>query len=98
MLVLKPFSYLQRKYHALCACFLKPPWLVTLIPHSQISIYISFQIEWNMIVVADFLWILNQIEFQLVQDRKTNCHYYNILFNLKGNGNFVYLILYLNAP
>ena len=36
-------------------------------------ISISFQIEWDMIVVTVFLSILNQIEFHLVQkiERKT---------------------------
>jgi len=37
-------------------------------------ISISFQIEWDMIMVTVFLSILNQIEFHLVQNRKENCH------------------------
>jgi len=46
---------------------------------------ISFQIEWDLIVVSVFLSILNQIEFHLVQNRKENCHHDHIPFNLKEN-------------
>ena len=48
-------------------------------------VYISFQIEWDMIVMTVFLSILNQGEFNLVQNRKKNCHDNHIPFNLKGN-------------
>ena len=37
-----------------------------------------------MIVVTVFLSILNQMEIQLVQNRKENCHHDHIPFNLKG--------------
>ena len=36
------------------------------------------------------LSILNQMEFYLVQNRKENCHYDHIPFNVKGNGNIVF--------
>ena len=35
---------------------------------------------------------LNHIEFHLVQNRKENCHYDHILFNLKGNGNIIFSV------
>ena len=41
-------------------------WLVT----EKNYISISFQIEWDMIVVTVFLLILNQMEFHLVQNRR----------------------------
>ena len=52
--------------------------------------YISFFIEWDMIVVTVLLSILNQMEFNLVQIRKENCRHDHIPFNLKGNGNPVF--------
>ena len=39
---------------------------------------ISFQIEWDMIVVTVFLSILNQMEIHLVENRKENCHHDHI--------------------
>ena len=42
-----------------------------------------------MIVVRDFLPILKQIEFHLVQNRQGNCHHDHIPFNVKGIGNIV---------
>ena len=60
--------------------------------HWENSYYISFQIEWDMIVVTVFLSILNQMEFYLVQNRKKNCHYDYIPFNLKGNGILVFSV------
>ena len=49
-------------------------------------------IEWDMIVVTVFLSILNQMEFNLVQNRKENCNHDHIPFNLKGNGNIVFSV------
>ena len=46
-------------------------------------ISISFQIEWDMIVITVFLSILNQMEFSLVQNRKENCHHDHMPFNFK---------------
>ena len=45
-----------------------------------------------MVVVTDFLSILNQVEFFLVQNRKENCHHDIIPFNVKGNGNIVFSV------
>ena len=42
--------------------------------HWENYISISFQIEWDMFVVTDFLSILNQMEFHLVHNPKENCH------------------------
>ena len=53
--------------------------------HWENYIYISFQIEWNMIVVPVFLSILNQMEFHLVRNGKENSHHGHIPFHLKGN-------------
>ena len=64
--------------------------------HWENSIFISFQIEWNMIVVTDFLSNLNQMEFYLVQNRKENSHHNHIPFNVKGNENRVFSV-YENA-
>ena len=55
-------------------------------------ISISFQIEWDMIVVTVFISILNQIKFHLVQNRKEDCHHDHIPFNLKGIGNVVFSV------
>ena len=55
-------------------------------------ISISFQIEWDMIVVTVFLSILNQLDFHLVQNIKENCHHDYILFNMKGNGNIIFSV------
>ena len=57
----------------------------------------SFQIEWDMMVVTVFLSILNQIEFHLNQNRKENCHYDHIPYNLKGNGNIVFSVYQLRC-
>ena len=40
-----------------------------------------------MILVRVFVSILNQMEFQLVQNRQDNCYCDHIPFNLKGNEN-----------
>ena len=57
----------------------------------RIYIFISSQIEWNMVVVTVFPSILfNQMEFNLVHNREENCHLVHILFNLKGNGNLLF--------
>ena len=58
---------------------------------SENCIFVSFQIERNMIVATVFLSILIQIEFQLVKSRKENCRHDHIPFNVKGNGNIVFL-------
>ena len=58
--------------------------------NQNISISISFQMEWDMIVVAVFSSILNQMEFHLVQDRMENCHHDHIPFNVKGNGDTIF--------
>ena len=55
------------------------------------SYYISFQIEWDMIVETVFLSILNQMEFYLVQNRKENRHHDHIPFSVNGNENIVFL-------
>ena len=60
--------------------------------HWENYISISFQIEWDMIMVTVFLSILNQMNFHLVQNRKENCHHDHISFNLKGNGNIVFSV------
>ena len=57
--------------------------------HWENYVSISFNIEWDIIVVTVFLLILNQMEFHLVQNRKENCHHDHIPFNVKGNGNVV---------
>ena len=56
------------------------------------SYTISFQIEWDMIVVTVFHSILNLMEFHLAQNRKENCHHDHIPFNLKGNGILAYSV------
>ena len=48
---------------------------------------ISYHIEWDMIVVTVFLSTLNQMKFQLGQNRKEYCHHDHIPFNVIGNGN-----------
>ena len=53
--------------------------------HWEIYISISFQIEWDMIVVTVLLSILNQMEFHLVQNRKEN---YPIQFEMNWNTSF----------
>ena len=45
-----------------------------------------------MIMVTVLLSILNQMEFHLVQNRKENCHYDHIPFNVKGNGRIVFSV------
>ena len=53
---------------------------------------ISFQIEWDMIVATVFLSIFNQMEINLVKNRKENCRHDHIRFNLKGNGILVFSV------
>ena len=49
---------------------------------------ISFQIEWDMIVVTVFLSILNTNGIPFGSENRTeNCHHDHIPFNLRGNGN-----------
>ena len=48
--------------------------------------------EWNMIVVTVFFSILNQMEFNLVQNRKENCHHDHTPFNVKGIGSTVFSV------
>ena len=57
--------------------------------HWEKSYSISFHIEWDMMMVTVFLSIWNRLDFQLVQNRKGNCHHDHIPFNVKGNGNRV---------
>ena len=45
-----------------------------------------------MVVLTVFLSILNQLEFQLAQNRKENCHHDHIPFSLKGNGMLVFSV------
>ena len=67
---------------------------------TALRISISFHIEWDMIVVTVFLsimvtvfhWILNQMEFHLVQNRKEKCHHDHIPFNVKGIGSIVFSV------
>ena len=60
--------------------------------HWENYIFISFHIEWDMIVVTAFLPILNQMEIHLVQSRKENCLHDHIPFNEKENGNIVFAV------
>ena len=53
-------------------------------------ISISSHIEWDMIVGAVFLSILNRMESHSVQNRKGNCHHDHIPFNLKVNRNIAF--------
>ena len=46
-------------------------------------------IERDMIAVTGLPSILNQKEFQFVQNRKENCHHDHIPLNLKEDGNIV---------
>ena len=55
--------------------------------YSEKYISISFQIERNIIVMRVFLSILNSMEFHLVKNRESICHYDHISFNLNGNRN-----------
>ena len=57
--------------------------------------------HWIIIMGRPFFWfnmptvflsILNLIKFNLVQNRKENCHHDHISFNLKGNGNIVFSV------
>ena len=40
----------------------------------------------RLVMLTVFLSILNQMEFQLVQNRKENCQHDHVPFNFKGNG------------
>ena len=60
--------------------------------HWENYVSISFHIEWDVIVVTVFLWILNQMDFHLVQNRKETCHHDHIPLNLKGNENIVFSV------
>ena len=55
-------------------------------------IFLSFQIDWDIIMVTVFLSILNQMEFHLVENQKENCHHDHIPFNGKGNVNIVFSV------
>ena len=60
--------------------------------HWENYISISFQIEWDMVVVTVFFSIFNQMEFHVVQNRKKICPHNHIPFDLKGNGNIVFSV------
>ena len=60
--------------------------------HWENCIFISFQFEWDMIVVTVFLPIFNQMELHFVQNREEYFHQDHILFNLKGNENTVFSV------
>ena len=60
--------------------------------HWENYVSISFQIEWDMIVVTVFIVILNQMELHLVQNRNENCHHNHIPFNVTGNGNLAFSV------
>jgi len=66
--------------------------------HWENYISISFQIEWDMIVVTVYHSILNQMELHLVQNRKENCHHDHIPYNVKGNGNIVFSVCRHHCP
>ena len=53
--------------------------------HWENYIFISFHIEWDMVVVTVFLSILNRMVFHLIQNRKEYCHHDHIPFNVKRN-------------
>ena len=63
-------------------------------PHSKNYISISFQIEWDMIMVTVFLSLLNQMEVHLVQNRKENCYYDHIPFNVIGIGSIIFSVIW----
>ena len=50
-----------------------------------------------MMMVTVFLSISNQMDFNLVQNRKGNCHHDQIPFNLKGNGKKVFSVCWKNS-
>ena len=60
--------------------------------HWENYTFISFHIEWDMIMVTVFLSILNQMEFHLVQYQKENCHYNHIPLYVKGNESIVFSV------
>ena len=41
-----------------------------------------------------FFSFLNQMEYDLVQNQKENCHHDHIPFNLKGNGNVFFRVFF----
>ena len=57
--------------------------------HWENYIFISFHIEWDMIVVTVFLSVLNQMEIHLVQNQKENYHHDHTPFNVKGKYSFL---------
>ena len=81
----------HKLWHRLCLVIL--PGGMSLALHWENCISISFQIEWDMIVVTVFLSIFNQMEVHLVQNWKENCHHDHIPFYVKGNGNIVFSVL-----
>ena len=87
------------KYICICVCinvslilvnFSRRLYLSSL--HWENYISISFQIEWDMVVVTVFRSILNQMKFHLVQNRQEYCHHDHIPFNVKGIGNIVFSV------
>ena len=60
--------------------------------HWENYIYISFHIEWDMIVATVFLSILNEMEIHSIQNRKENFPHDHIPFNVKGIGNIVFSV------
>ena len=51
--------------------------------HSEKYVSDCFQIKRKMILVTDFLSIMNQTEFHLVHNQDESCHYDYISLNLK---------------
>ena len=76
---------LQMNWRTLATTGVKPV-------HWENYTFISFHIEWDVIVVTVLLLILNQMEFHLVQNRKENCHHDHIPFNVRGNGILVFSV------
>ena len=86
-------------------CSVRPMFCSTNVPFDQCSIRPMFLRRKcfrrkcfrrkypNPIMVTVFLSILNQMEFQLVQNRKENRHHYHIPFNLKRNRNIVFAVI-----
>ena len=58
----------------------------------QFVVYQKIRVEKQSAAIQMNLRILNQMDFHLVQNRKVNCHLDHIPFNVKGNGNRVFLV------
>ena len=85
-LVWKSFSLSSARCYKSSACW-------------ENSYSISFQIEWDMIVVTVFLSILNQMDFHLVQKSKGKLspRSYPIQCERKWNTSFVSVIYYIKS-